>query len=121
MNDPYIKDIYDFCDNKCYFAFCGLPGTDLLSVESVATKYPNIAKKYMKSLDFGNSIIKLEGSLEVAPRIGLSDAIFDIVESGETIRANGLVELKRLEMISTRFICKDETPEIKQMIRKLTR
>jgi len=70
----------------------------------VATKYPETAKKYMESLGVQAEIVYLHGSQEIAPLIGLSDAIIDLVDSGRTLKENGLEELKIIREISTRMI-----------------
>lgn len=70
----------------------------------VATKYPNIAKKYFKEKGQKIEIIKLNGSVELAPIVGLSDVIVDIVETGNTLKANGLEILEDICNISARII-----------------
>lgn len=70
----------------------------------VATKFVNIAKKYYASLNREIEIIKLNGSIELAPILGLSDVIVDIVESGATLRENNLKVLTEIVPISARFI-----------------
>ena len=71
----------------------------------VASKYPKIAKKYFND-EKGQTIelIKLNGSVELAPLVGLSDVIVDIVETGSTLRANGLDVLAEIVPLSARFI-----------------
>ena len=70
----------------------------------VATKYPETARKYIESIGVQAEIVYLHGSQEIAPLIGLSDAIIDLVDSGKTLRENGLEELKVIREISTRMI-----------------
>lgn len=70
----------------------------------VATKFVNIAKNYYASLNREIEIIKLNGSIELAPILGLSDVIVDIVESGATLRENNLKVLTEIVPISARFI-----------------
>ena len=70
----------------------------------VGTKYPNIAKNYFNSKDEPVDLIKINGSVELAPLLGLSDCIVDIVESGSTLRENGLVVLEEICDISSRLI-----------------
>ena len=70
----------------------------------VATKFPKIARSYYEKIGNEISLIKLSGSLEIAPLLGLSDVIVDIVESGNTLRANGLEEREKLVDISARLI-----------------
>ena len=70
----------------------------------VGTKYPAIAKDYFNSKDEPVDLIKINGSVELAPLLGLSDCIVDIVESGSTLRENGLVVLEEICDISSRLI-----------------
>ena len=91
----------------------------------VATKFVNIAKGYYASINREIEIIKLNGSIELAPILGLSDVIVDIVESGNTLRENNLQVLAEIVPISARFIankaaCKFKNTEINSMLAKLT-
>ena len=70
----------------------------------VATKYPHIAKKYFKSRGQNIEIIKLNGSVELAPIVGLSDVIVDLVETGNTLKVNGLEIVEDMCNISSRII-----------------
>ena len=71
----------------------------------VATKYPNIARRHFHDVRHQNvEIIKLHGSVELAPIVGLADVIVDIVETGDTLRENGLVVLEEINQVSARLI-----------------
>lgn len=71
----------------------------------VATKYPNIAKDYFYNKKNQKvEIIKLNGSIELAPLVGLSEVIVDIVETGATLRENGLVVLEKIAPLSARVV-----------------
>ncbi len=70
----------------------------------VATKYPKIAKKYYLSVNRDIEIIKLNGSIEIAPISGLSDVIVDIVETGTTLKENNLKVITKIMPISARLI-----------------
>ena len=70
----------------------------------VATKYPNITKKYYASLGVQAECIKLSGAMELAPTIGLCSRIVDVVSSGATLKANGLVEMEHVLDVSSRLI-----------------
>ena len=70
----------------------------------VATKYPNITKKYYQSKGIQAECIKLSGAMELAPTIGLCHRIVDVVSSGATLKANGLVEIESVMNISARLI-----------------
>lgn len=70
----------------------------------VATKYANVAQKYFQDLGIQAEIIKLYGSMELAPIVGLADIIVDVVDTGNTLRANGLVPLELIAEISSRVV-----------------
>ncbi|MFW6065003.1 MAG: ATP phosphoribosyltransferase [Candidatus Natronoplasma sp.] len=67
---------------------------------TIATEYPNLTSEFFKNRGVSVEILELKGSVEVAPRIGISDAIVDIVESGNTLDANNLVELEKIMDVS---------------------
>lgn len=106
------KNLYEMIDlgfGKCKMAVCGpLSLKDRLhSMPNlrVASKYPHIAAKYFQE-DYGQTIelIKLNGSVELAPLVGLSDVIVDIVETGKTLKENGLDVLEDVVPLSARFV-----------------
>lgn len=70
----------------------------------VATKYPNLTKKHFAARGVQAECIKLNGAMELAPRLGLCDRIVDLVSSGATLKANGLVEVEKIMDISSRLI-----------------
>ena len=70
----------------------------------IATKYPKSSVKFMDSIGVQSEIIYLHGAQEIAPELGLSDAIIDLVESGKTLKENGLHEIQVIRDISTRLI-----------------
>jgi ATP phosphoribosyltransferase len=70
----------------------------------VATKYTHVAEKTFSSWGVQIKILKLNGSVELAPALGLSDCIFDIVQTGSTLRANGLVVIREVMPVSLRLI-----------------
>ena len=105
----YNPDVYELCDLKmgvCRMAvaakndFVDNPEKTL----RVATKFPNITKKYYSSLSREIDIIKLNGSIEIAPILGLSDVIVDIVETGTTLKENNLSPYETVVPISARLI-----------------
>lgn len=102
------RDVYELLDLKisqCYLAVAGLPNTKMNDVApKVATKYPNVAARYFREQGEQVEIIKLNGSIELAPLIGLSDRIVDIVSTGRTLVENGLVEYERIIDIASRLI-----------------
>lgn len=102
------RDVYELLDlkiSRCYLAVAGLPNTKMNEVApKVATKYPNVAAAFFREQGEQVEIIKLNGSIELAPLIGLSDRIVDIVSSGRTLRENGLVEYEHIVEITSRLI-----------------
>lgn len=102
------RDVYELLDLKisaCYLAVAGMPGTKMSDVAPrVATKYPRVAAAYFREQGEQVEIIKLNGSIELAPMIGLSDRIVDIVSTGRTLVENGLVEYERIVDVTSRLI-----------------
>lgn len=74
------------------------------SAKTIATKYPNVTRNYVEEKGMDVRIIKIEGSVELAPLLGLSDAIVDIVETGSTLKENGLEVIDDVAPISARLI-----------------
>ncbi|MFP5112675.1 ATP phosphoribosyltransferase [Bacillaceae bacterium C204] len=111
------RDVYELLDlriSACYLAVAGLPGTKMNDVAPrVATKYPNVAEAYFREQGEQVEIIKLNGSIELAPIIGLSDRIVDIVSTGRTMRENGLVEYERIVDVTSRLIVNPVSYRIK--------
>jgi ATP phosphoribosyltransferase len=70
----------------------------------IATKYPNITRRYLERSGQTAEIIKLAGAIELAPLIGLADRIVDITQTGETLRQNGLVEVETIGQVTSRLI-----------------
>jgi len=111
------RDVYELLDLKisyCYLAVAGLPDSNMNEVAPrVATKYPNVAEAYFREQGEQVEIIKLNGSIELAPLIGLSDRIVDIVSTGRTLKENGLVEYERIIGVTSRFIVNPVSYRIK--------
>ena len=80
----------------------------------IATKYPHVTEKYFASKGIQVEIIKLYGSIELAPLVGLSERIVDLVSTGETMRQNGLVEVETIAEITTRLIVNRASLKTKQ-------
>lgn len=102
-------DVYELLDlgfGKCRMAVAAMNGfrEDYTRPLKVATKFPEIAKKYYLSQNREIEIIKLYGSIEIAPVLGLSDVIVDIVETGKTLVENGLCVRETIVPISARLI-----------------
>ena len=104
-----ILEVLDLNIGKCRMCVCGPESAkELLATRGmikIATKYPRIAKTYFNDVRHQTvDIIKLNGSIELAPIVGLSDCIVDIVETGSTLRENGLVVLEEITDISARMV-----------------
>ena len=99
--------VLDLGFGKCKFALAAPKGTDFYSgyaSKTIATKYPNVARSFFEGKGMDVKIIKIEGSVELAPLLGLSDAIIDIVETGSTLKENGLEVIEKVCDISARVI-----------------
>jgi ATP phosphoribosyltransferase len=70
----------------------------------VATKYPNLTRRYFSERGIQVEVVRLDGSIELAPLVGLAERIVDLVQSGETLRANGLVEVAEILTSTARLI-----------------
>jgi ATP phosphoribosyltransferase len=80
----------------------------------IATKYVNITRRHFAAKGIQTDIIKLYGSMELAPLAGLSDRIVDLVSTGNTLKANGLVEVEHIADISTRLVANKASMKMKQ-------
>lgn len=92
---------------KCKFIVASLPKVNLfekIGYIKIGTKYPKVAKEYFKKRGMDVEIIKIEGSVELAPILGLCDGIVDIMETGTTLKENGLIVLDDICNISARVI-----------------
>jgi ATP phosphoribosyltransferase len=104
------SDVYEIMDlgfGKCKFSIAGFKDQSIFKkneVLRIASKYPNYVYKIFKERDQKIEVIKLNGSVELAPIMGLADVIVDIVQTGSTLKANDLVVLEELEDISARLI-----------------
>ena len=123
---PDVYELLDLGIGRCRMAVASRSDyqEDTGRTLRVATKFENIAKRYYASLNRDIEIIHLNGSIELAPLLGLSDVIVDIVESGTTIRENNLRVLTEFMPISARFIAnkssfKFKNEEITRMAGKL--
>ncbi len=124
-----VYEVLDLGFGKCRMCVCGpAQARELLKHHErirVASKYPNIAKDYFFNKKHQTvDIIKLNGSVELGPIVGLSDVIVDIVETGSTLRENGLEVLEEICPLSARMIVNQvsmqmETERIRSLIQKL--
>ena len=100
-------EVLDLGFGKCRFALAIKEGTDFYhtyKTRRIASKYPAVAKRFFAAKGLDVDIIKIEGSVELAPILGLTDAIVDIVETGATLKANGLVPIETVAEVSARLI-----------------
>ncbi|MBT2571894.1 MULTISPECIES: ATP phosphoribosyltransferase [unclassified Planococcus (in: firmicutes)] len=112
------RDVYELLDlgiSRCYIATAGMPDTPMNEVTPrVATKYPKVASQYYRGKGEQVEIIELNGSIELAPMIGLADRIVDIVSTGKTLKENGLVEYEKIVDITSRLIANPVSYRLKQ-------
>lgn len=100
-------EVLDLGFGKCKFALAVREGSDFYGTyktRRIATKYPEVARKFFADKGMDVSIIKIEGSVELAPILDLADAIVDIVETGATLKENGLVPIEDVAPVSARLI-----------------
>lgn len=122
----YSPDVYELLDldiGKCHMAVAAKADfkDDRNKTLTVATKFTNIAKKYYSSLGRDIDIIHLNGSIELAPILGLSDVIVDIVETGTTLKENKLEVVEKFLPISARLIANKANFKFKaKTIEKIT-
>ena len=124
-----LYEVMDLGFGKCTMCVCGPESArELLKHQQlirVASKYPNIAKDYFNNIKHQTvEVIKLHGSVELAPIVGLSEVIVDIVETGSTLKENGLKVLEEVCPLSARMIVnqvsmKMEDERIRKLIREL--
>lgn len=100
-------ELLDLGIGRCRFALAGKADADFYKgygAKRIATKYPAVARKYFEKKGMDVEIVKIEGSVELAPLLGLADGIVDIVETGTTLKENGLVVLEDISPVSARLI-----------------
>lgn len=106
MNGNFFE-LVDLNFGKCKFALAGKKGDNFYSgynIKTIATKYPNVSRNFFEEKGMDVEIVKIEGSVELAPLLGLSNAIVDIVETGSTLKENGLEVFEDIATISARMI-----------------
>ena len=117
-----LYEVLNLNFGKCRMCVCGPESAreklkSRVSSLKVATKYPNIARAYFKDVKKQSpDIIKLNGSIELAPIVGLSDVIVDIVDSGKTLEENGLGVLEEVCRLSARLIVNKVSMKMKKQI-----
>lgn len=110
-------EIADLGFGKCEFALAVKKDADFYEgygVKTVATKYPEVTRMFFEERGIDVDIVKIEGSVELAPLVGLADGIVDIVETGTTLRENGLEVFDHVAPISARLIVNTVSVKLKQ-------
>ena len=110
-------ELVDLGFGRCKFALATKKGYDFYAgynVKTIATKYPNITRKFFESKGMDVDIVKIEGSVELAPLLELADGIVDIVETGTTLKENGLEVIEDVCPISARLIVNMVSMKLRQ-------
>lgn len=110
-------EIMDLGFGKCKFALAVKKGYDFYKgygLKTVATKYPEVTRNFFEKKGIDVDIVKIEGSVELAPLVGLSDGIVDIVETGTTLKENGLEVFDDVAPISARLIVNTVSMKLKR-------
>ncbi|UNT96520.1 ATP phosphoribosyltransferase [Allobaculum mucilyticum] len=116
-NEGDYYEMLDLQTGKCCFIVAALPDAALFSKKGrvrIGTKYPHVARNYFLSRNMDVEIIKIDGSVELSPLIGLVDGIVDIMETGSTLKANGLEVLDVVSEISARVIVNKASWKLKK-------
>lgn len=116
MNGKFFE-LADLGFGRCKFALAGKKGVDFYQgygVKTIATKYPNVSRAFFEKKGMDVDIVKIEGSVELAPLLALSDAIVDIVETGTTLKENGLEVFEDIAPISARLIVNMVSMKLRQ-------
>ncbi|MEE1060690.1 MAG: ATP phosphoribosyltransferase [Ruminococcus sp.] len=131
-NGSSFYELLDLGFGKCRFALATRKDYDFYSgykTKTIATKYPNVTRAFFDDKNMDIRIIKIEGSVELAPLVGLADGIVDIVETGSTLKANGLEVIDWVTDISARLIAntaslklrKKEIEELQKKLEEVTK
>ncbi len=110
-------EVMDLGFGKCKFALAVPKGIDFYGgygTKRIATKYPKVASTYFESKGMDVEVIKIEGSVELAPLLSLADGIVDIVETGTTLKENGLEVIEEIKNVSARLIVNEASMKLKK-------
>jgi len=107
-------ELLDLNIGYCKMVVAKEKDNEMIDYSTVASKYPNITEKYFESMGRQTNVIKLNGSVELAPLIGLGDLIVDLVSTGKTLKENNLVEVEKITDITTRLIANKGSYQLKQ-------
>ncbi len=116
MNGKFFE-LVDLGFGRCKFALAGKKGDNFYqgyNIKTIATKYPNVSRSFFEKKGMDVDIVKIEGSVELAPLLSLSDAIVDIVETGTTLKENGLEVFEDIAPISARLIVNRVSLKLRQ-------
>jgi len=122
-------EIADLGFGRCKFALAVKKGDNFYSgygIKTVATKYTNVARSFFEQKKMDVDIVKIEGSVELAPLLGIADGIVDIVETGTTLKENGLEVFEDVVPISARLIVNTVSMKLKKdsidsLVEKMTK
>ena len=112
-----IYEVLDLGFGVCRFALAARAGADFYGgyrTKVIATKYPAVTRRFFEGRNMDVDIVKIEGSVELAPLLGLADAIVDIVETGATLKENGLAVLEAVAPVSARLIVNTASMKLKK-------
>lgn len=113
-------DVYELLDlgfGRCHFSVAVPDGANfdgIIGTPRIASKYPHVTETYFSRAGMDVDVIKIEGSVELAPLLGLSDAIVDIVETGNTLKENGLTAIRNIAPLSARLIANRAATKMKR-------
>lgn len=104
--EPDVLTPLDLRVARCRMCLCGAPNHDPRTLENprIASKYGNVARRFFLERGTPAQVIELSGAIEIAPLVGLADGIVDIVQTGETLKRNGLIEIETLFEITSRVV-----------------
>ena len=115
--DGKFYELVDLGFGRCKFALATKKDYDFYSgygIKTIATKYPNVSRRFFEKKGMDTEIIKIEGSVELAPLLELADGIVDIVETGTTLKENGLEVIEDVAPISARLIANTVSLKMRQ-------
>ncbi len=128
-----VYELYDLEFGGCHLAVAA-PGESVAPYERaedfyrgtgavlrVATKYPRTARRHFEQAQIAARVIALRGSVELAPLVGLADAIVDLVATGGTLKANGLVEVEHISDITARLVVNPVSMKVKAQVQSMLR
>lgn len=117
-NGSHFYEILDLGFGKCKFALAARKDRDFYAgygTKTVASKYPGVTKQFFEGKAMDVRVIKIEGSVELAPLLGLADGIVDLVETGSTLKENGLEVKEDIAAISARLIANEASLKLRKL------